>query len=89
MQGRLWRTTSRGNRYFVAIRAEADANGGAAVREAASRLAIHFVPVNTTIQQGMLSGHRLRQGFDQAVEQGFKSQPLQCGHLGTTATGPN
>lgn len=40
-----------------------DANDAAAVCEAASRPNMHFVPVKTTVQQGMLCVHRLREGF--------------------------
>src|SRR5664280_1040738 len=40
-----------------------DANDAAAVCEAASRPAMHFVPVKTTVQQGLLSVHRLREGL--------------------------
>lgn len=39
-----------------------DANDAAAVCEAASRPCMHFVPVKTVEQQGVLSVHRLREG---------------------------
>lgn len=38
-----------------------DTNDAAAVCEAASRPAMHFLPVKTTIQQGILCVHRLRE----------------------------
>ena len=40
-----------------------DANDAAAVCEAASRPNMHFVPVKTTVQQGILCVHRLREGL--------------------------
>jgi transposase len=40
-----------------------DANDAAAVCEAASRPSMHFVPVKTTVQQGILCVHRLREGL--------------------------
>ncbi len=40
-----------------------DANDAAAICEAASRPQMHFVPVKSTEQQGMLCIHRLREGF--------------------------
>lgn len=40
-----------------------DANDAAAVCEAASRPAMHFVPVKTVDQQGVLGVHRMREGF--------------------------
>jgi len=40
-----------------------DANDAAAVCEAASRPNMHCVPVKTTVQQGLLCVHRLREGF--------------------------
>ena len=40
-----------------------DANDAAAVCEAASRPAIHCIPVKTTAQQGLLCVHRLREGL--------------------------
>lgn len=40
-----------------------DANDAAAICEAASRPSMRFVPVKTTVQQGILCVHRLRQGF--------------------------
>jgi transposase len=40
-----------------------DANDVAAVCEAASRPNMHFVPVKSTVQQGLLCVHRLREGF--------------------------
>jgi len=40
-----------------------DANDAAAVCEAASRPNMHFVPVKTTVQQGLLCVHRLREGL--------------------------
>jgi transposase len=40
-----------------------DSNDAAAVCEAASRPGMHFVPVKTTTQQGILSVHRLREGL--------------------------
>lgn len=40
-----------------------DANDAAAICEAASRPHMHFVPPKTVAQQGMLSVHRLREGF--------------------------
>jgi transposase len=40
-----------------------DANDAAAVCEAASRPNMHFVPIKTTVQQGLLCVHRLREGF--------------------------
>jgi transposase len=42
-----------------------DANDAAAICEAASRPSMHFVPIKTTAQQGMLCVHRLREGFKQ------------------------
>ena len=42
-----------------------DANDAAAVCEAASRPNMRFVPVKTTIQQGLLCVHRLREGLKQ------------------------
>ncbi len=40
-----------------------DANDAAAVCETASRPNMHFVPVKTTVQQGLLCVHRLREGL--------------------------
>lgn len=40
-----------------------DANDAAAVCEAASRPNMNFVPVKTTVQQGLLCVHRLREGL--------------------------
>jgi transposase len=40
-----------------------DANDAAAVCEAASRPSMHFVPVKTTVQQGILCVHTLREGL--------------------------
>jgi len=40
-----------------------DANDAAAVCEAASRPTMRFVPVKTTVQQGVLCVHRLREGL--------------------------
>ncbi|ABM39758.1 IS110 family RNA-guided transposase [Polaromonas naphthalenivorans] len=40
-----------------------DANDAAAICEAASRPTMRFVPVKTTVQQGMLCVHRLREGL--------------------------
>lgn len=40
-----------------------DANDAAAVCEAASRPQMHFVPIKSVEQQGMLCVHRLREGF--------------------------
>ena len=40
-----------------------DANDAAAICEAASRPSMRFVPIKTVEQQGMLSVHRLREGF--------------------------
>ena len=40
-----------------------DANDAAAICEAASRPNMRFVPVKTTVQQGILCVHRLRQGL--------------------------
>ena len=40
-----------------------DANDAAAICEAASRPTMHFVPIKTVSQQGMLCVHRLREGF--------------------------
>jgi transposase len=40
-----------------------DANDAAAICEAASRPQMHFVPVKSVEQQGMLCIHRLREGF--------------------------
>lgn len=40
-----------------------DANDAAAICEAASRPRMHFVPVKTPAQQGLMSLHRLREGF--------------------------
>jgi transposase len=40
-----------------------DANDAAAVCEAASRPHMNFVPTKTLVQQGMLCGHRLREGL--------------------------
>ena len=40
-----------------------DANDAAAVCEAASRPNMRFVPVKTTVQQGLLCVHRLREGL--------------------------
>lgn len=40
-----------------------DANDAAAICEAASRPRLHFVPVKTTAQQGLMTLHRLREGF--------------------------
>lgn len=40
-----------------------DANDAAAICEAASRPQMHFVPIKTIEQQGMLCIHRLREGF--------------------------
>lgn len=40
-----------------------DANDAAAVCEAASRPNMRFVPVKTTVQQGILCVHRLREGL--------------------------
>ena len=40
-----------------------DANDAAAVCEAASRPQMHFVPIKTTAQQGLLCLHRQRDGF--------------------------
>lgn len=40
-----------------------DANDAAAVCEAASRPSMHFVPIKTVNQQGMLCVHRLREGL--------------------------
>jgi transposase len=40
-----------------------DANDAAAVCEAASRPNMNFVPVKTTVQQGVLCVHRLREGL--------------------------
>ncbi|MDO8261683.1 MAG: IS110 family transposase [Gallionella sp.] len=40
-----------------------DANDAAAVCEAASRPKMNFVPVKTTVQQGLLCVHRLREGL--------------------------
>ena len=40
-----------------------DANDAAAICEAASRPSMHFVPIKTTAQQGMLCVHRLREGL--------------------------
>ena len=42
-----------------------DANDAAAICEAASRPSMHYVPIKTTAQQGMLCIHRLREGFKQ------------------------
>lgn len=42
-----------------------DANDAAAICEAASRPTMHFVPIKTASQQGMLCIHRLREGFKQ------------------------
>lgn len=42
-----------------------DANDAAAICEAASRPAMHFVSIKTTSQQGMLCVHRLREGLKQ------------------------
>ena len=42
-----------------------DANDAAAICEAASRPRMHFVPIKTASQQGMLCVHRLREGFKQ------------------------
>ena len=44
-------------------RGKNDANDAAAVCEAASRPNMHFVPVKTTVQQGLLCLHRLREGL--------------------------
>lgn len=44
-------------------RGKNDANDAAAVCEAASRPNMHFVPVKTTVQQGLLCVHRLREGL--------------------------
>ena len=40
-----------------------DANDAVAICEAASRPTMHFVPIKTASQQGMLCIHRLREGF--------------------------
>jgi transposase len=40
-----------------------DANDAAAVCEAASRPNMHFIPPKTTVQQGLLCVHRLREGL--------------------------
>jgi len=40
-----------------------DANDAAAICEAASRPAMRFVPLKTTVQQGILCVHRLREGL--------------------------
>lgn len=40
-----------------------DANDAAAVCEAASRPNMHFIPAKTTVQQGLLCVHRLREGL--------------------------
>ena len=40
-----------------------DANDAAAICEAASRPTMHFVPIKTIAQQGMLCVHRLREGL--------------------------
>lgn len=40
-----------------------DANDAAAVCEAASRPAMHFVPIKSIDQQSILCVHRLREGF--------------------------
>jgi len=44
-------------------RGKNDANDAAAVCEAASRPNMRFVPVKTTVQQGLLCVHRLREGL--------------------------
>jgi transposase len=44
-------------------RGKNDANDAAAVCEAASRPNMHFVPVKSTVQQGILCVHRLREGL--------------------------
>ncbi len=43
-----------------------DANDAAALYEAASRPNMRFVPVKTTVQQGILCVHRLPRGVDGA-----------------------
>lgn len=40
-----------------------DANDAAAICEAASRPTMRFVPVKTPVQQGLMSLHRLREGY--------------------------
>jgi len=40
-----------------------DANDAAAICEAASRPTMHFVPIKTVVQQGVLCVHRLREGL--------------------------
>ena len=40
-----------------------DANDAAAVCEASSRPTMHFVPIKTNVQQGILCVHRLREGL--------------------------
>jgi transposase len=49
-----------------------DANDAAAICEAASRPQIHFVPVKTVAQQGMLCVHRLREGLKEEALLKFK-----------------